>query len=47
MNVENKIRRITCEMYLDLVDELKSVEECFFLDQMDFPGEILDVVMLQ
>ena len=38
---------ITFEMYLDLVDDLKNYEECRFLDQMNFPGENLDVVMLQ
>ena len=38
---------ITYEPYLDLADDLKNDEEICFLDQMDFPGEILDVVMLQ
>ena len=38
---------ITCETYLDLADDLRNDEEICFLDQMEFPGEILDVVMLQ
>ena len=38
---------ITCETYLDLADDLKNDEERRFLDQMNFPKENLDVVMLQ
>ena len=38
---------ITCKTYLDLADDLRNDEECCFLDQMDIPREILDVVMPQ
>ena len=39
-----KEQEITYETYLDLVDDLRSDEECFFLDQMSISGEDLDVV---
>ena len=38
---------ITHEMYLDLVDDLRSDEECSFLDRMSIFREDLDVVELQ
>ena len=37
----------TCETYLDLVDDLRSDEECHFLDQMNVSGMDLVVVELQ
>ena len=35
------------ETYLDLVDDLRSDEECCFLDQMSISGEDIGVVELQ
>ena len=37
---------ITCETYLDVVDNLRNDEECHFLDQMSISGLDLDRVEL-
>ena len=35
---------ITCDMYLDLADGLRTNEECYLLNQMNLSREYLDVV---
>ena len=37
---------ITCDMYLDLADGLRTNEECYLLNQMNLSREYLDVVEL-
>ena len=39
-----KEEKLTCEMYLELVDGLKNDEECYFLVGMSFFEENLVVV---
>ena len=39
-----KEEEITCETYLDLVDDFRNDEECHFPVQMSLFGEDLDVV---
>ena len=40
-------REFTRETYLDVVDDFRNDEECYFLDQMSIFGEDLDVVESQ
>ena len=43
----NQKRELTCETYLDVVDDLRNDEERHFLDQMNISGVDPDGVELQ
>ena len=46
MNAKNK-GEYTCETYLDLVDDFRDDEECWYPNQMSVSGEYLDSIQLQ